>query len=470
MQPTPPPPDDQMEDRLSPAETRRALWTVAIAWGVFGSTWMTLISGAPFVNFARTLGASTFMFGLLSSLPFLGVFAQLPASYLVEQTRKRRTLFMTCAAGQRATWFVIAALPWVIPAPHTDARVGALLALVMLSSTLGHLGTPAWFSWFADMVPEDIRGAYLGKRAALATFTAIIASAIVGWVLDRSASFSVFTAIFVTAAVFGLTDTLLFTLLRETSMGPPEGPPWRLRRVIQQPLSSKPFRGYLWYALSEAFMFGLAGPFFWLLGLEVLDIGNFWSNFYLMILPMAFTAMVLPAWGRITDRFGSKPLVTLGTLATIAFPLCWVLATPGRHHGLLAIAALLGGLFGAAIQVADMNMLFALTPRRNRSSYIALLSIAASLGWVIGPALGGAIAQILKPVTLHLAGRTFVNLHFLMVLSILARVIHVTLVVPRLPDEKARPTRELLHHLLSLPVAALARAFAAIGPRTIIRR
>lgn len=434
-------------EAFSVAETRRALRVAAIAWGVFGSAWMNLISGAPFANFARQLGADTFRFGLLSSLPFLGVLAQLPASYLVERTRRRRRMFLAFGTSQRFVWVLVAFLPWLISGRHPDARVYVLLGLVVLSSTFGNAGTPGWLSWFADMMPEHIRARYLGNRAALATVTAVIASGVVGWMLDRNSSFSVFRAIFLIAAALGAMDILLFLWVREAPMEREEGPAWRLRNVIVSPLSNRPFRAYLLYALSEAFMFGIAGPFFWLMGLEVLAIGNFWSNVYIMTLPMVLTALVLPLWGNVCDRFGAKPLVTLGTLASIVFPLCWLLATGTRYHGLLGAAAVLGGSFGAAIQVADLSMLFGLTPRRNRSAYIAMLSVASSLGWVIAPSIGGAIAQVLKPVHLHLAGRTFLNLHFLMGISIIARLLHVFLVVPRLPEEPRRTTRDLIRHM-----------------------
>ena len=383
---------------------------------------------------------------------------QLPAAYMVERTGRRRRHFLVCATSQRLVWLAVAALPWVIPSHHQEARVGVLLGLVMLSSTLGNAGTPAWLSWFADMMPEEIRGRYLGNRAALATVTAAIASGVVGWVLDRNSSFATFTVIFSIAAVLGAADPLLFLLVRETKMEKHAGPSWRLRNVIIAPLSDRRFRGYLLYALSEALMFGIAGPFFWLMGLEVLQIGNLWSNIYIMIVPMAFTALTLPLWGAVCDRFGAKPLVTLGTVMTIVFPACWLLATPTHHHALLASAAVVGGIFGAGLQVADMSMIFALTPRQNRAAYIAVLSVAASLGWVIAPALGGAIGQMLKPVHIQVGGRTFLNLHFLMMISVVARLLHVLLVVPRLPEEGRGTTGALVRHLCCWPLRYLGGA------------
>ena len=411
-----------------------------------------MASGAPFVSFARNkLGVSTFMFGLLSSLPFLAVLAQLPGSYWVERLRKRKLLFMFSNSGNRLIWFAIAAIPWAIPSRYPGTRIGALLGLIMIGSVLGHLGTPAWFSWFADMVPERIRGRYLGRRAAFATTTGVVVSSVVAWIIDHNSSFTVFTIIFSIAAVMGLADVNLFWTVREPPMPEHEGPPWRLRDVILSPLRNRPFRGYLLYAFSESFMFGIAGPFFWLMSLEFLKIGNFWSNIYVMTIPMVFTAIALPAWGNICDRFGSRPLVTLGTIMCLAFPVFWVLATPTNYHGFLAASAIIGGFFGAAIQMGDMNMFFSLTPRENRSAYMAMLAFASSLGWATAPSLSGALAQALKPVHFQFAGYTFGNLHFLMFISIAARLLHTLLVIPHLPEANPRSTRELIRYLLRSP-------------------
>jgi MFS family permease len=447
--------DPAPADALSPAETRRALLVAAIAWGLFGSAWMNLITGAPFVNYARKLGASTFVFALLSALPFLGVLAQLPTSYLVERIRRRKKLFLTCGIAQRSLWFLVAAIPWVIPQEYRDLRVGALLALLMLSSTLGNAGAPAWLSWFADFVPVQIRGRYLGNRAALATLTGVVTAGIAGYVLDRTGSYTAFTVIFCIAAVLGLMDILLFVAVRETAMVEREGPPWQLRNVIVEPTSNPAFRRYLVYAFSEALVFGVVAPFFWLMGLEQLKIGNFWSNWYIMMVPMICTALTLPLWGSACDRFGSRPLVSLGTLMTIAFPLCWLLATPGHFHTPLAIAAVIGGGFGAAIPIADMNMLMSLTPRVSRSAYIAMLFVASALGWVIAPTLSGAVAQELKGVHLHIGGRAFGNLHFLMAASLLLRLAHVFFIVPRLPEAPKGTTGALIRYLISWPLRRL---------------
>lgn len=462
----PPDADDKTHDShpLNPRETRHALLIAAIAWGVFGSAWMTMVGGAPYVTFVRhKLHVSMAMFGLLSALPQLLAGLQLWGALLVERTRRRKRLFLVCGTANRATWFLIAALPWAIPETYPGARVWAFMGLILIGAVLNHLATPAWFSWFGDMVPEHIRARYLSKRAALSTVTVIIVGAIVPVIVDWNSSQLTFSLIFGVAAGFGVTDILLFRSVREPEMPPHEGPPWTIRAVLEEPLKNSAFRRYLLYTFSELFMFGLSGPFFMVIALEYLKIGNFQSNLFASLLFMVFTAVSLPWWGRVCDTFGAKPLAKLGTIGTLIFPLCWLFATPHHYLGYLVTAAVIGGVFGAAIQTADLSMMYLYTPRERRSAYMACLMLANSLGWGLAPYLSGQAVDLLEGVTWQVGGYTFIGLHFLLMATLVARVVHILFVIPRVSEPGARRTRELARHLVLAPWQRLNDGFTRVA-------
>ena len=464
MSSAPPTTSTSESGHLSPAEVRHALLTAAIAWGIFGSAWMAMTGGAPYVTFVRSrLHASTFTYSLLSALPFLTVLLQLPGSYLVEKTRRRRLLFLLPASAGRLVWLLVAALPWVIPSRHPGVRIGLFMALMVIGSSLGSFSSPAWFSWFAEMVPESIRGRYLSKRAALSTFTVAWVGLLVPWIIDRDSSFRTFSILFSVASLLGLADVSLFWRVREPRMPAHEGPAWGMLSPLFTPLRDRPFRGYLLYAFCESFMFGIAGPFFMLMALEFLDLGNFRASLWVSTVPMVFSMVTLPAWGGLCDRFGAKSLVMLGTITSIIYPLAYLAAAPGHYLPFLITAAVIGGSFGAAVSVGDMAMLYSLTPQLGRSAYIACVMLASSLGWFFAPILSGALAQALKPLSWHVGGFAFGNLHVLMAISLVARLLHAAFIIPHLPDPQARPTRELLRHLIWSPVRQLGAGFSRLG-------
>src|ERR1051325_7996029 len=73
---------------------RRAMVYTTTAW-MFGSIWFATINGTPTTNYAKTLGASPFEFGVLAALPYVASLISLPASIIIEATGKRKRIFLT---------------------------------------------------------------------------------------------------------------------------------------------------------------------------------------------------------------------------------------------------------------------------------------------------------------------------------------------------------------------------------------
>lgn len=96
-----------------------------------------------------------------------------------------------------------------------------------------------------------------------------------------------------------------------------------------------------------------------------------------------------PFWGRMSDRFGRKPIL----ISTICGNCLCYLALAFAPDILVAfVVRLLGGLAsgnGSVIQgyIADV------TPPEKRASRMAYLGAAYNLGFIVGPALGGLLAH-----------------------------------------------------------------------------
>ncbi|UCC96119.1 MAG: MFS transporter, partial [Candidatus Omnitrophota bacterium] len=54
-------------------------------------------------------------------------------------------------------------------APMADLRVWVLVAVIGFSSLFGSLSAVAWLAWMSELVPQDIRGSYFGKRNMIAS-------------------------------------------------------------------------------------------------------------------------------------------------------------------------------------------------------------------------------------------------------------------------------------------------------------
>ncbi|UCH33558.1 MAG: MFS transporter [Armatimonadota bacterium] len=439
----------EVRRRRRHSEVRHDLTILFLAWGLCGASWWAAVQGAPYTAYAVRLGANPLMLGLLSAAAVLGVVAQPLSSYWVERTGRRKLIFLVAGFIQRPLWVLVGALPFLIPSAHERWRLMALLGLALLSSTLGSAMTPAWISWIAYVIPQRVRARFLGTRFRLGTVTGIIVALVVGWVLDRSSSYLAFFAIFGFAALMGIGDVLFISFVPRRYEIRASEPP-SLISIIFSPWRDASFRRYLFYAASSAASYGIIGQFATLYLLENLALGKFFTNLYMLVIPLVIAALLGPAFGRQIAYFGNRPVLMLTTMLAILVPVMWGLAGP-TSYVLLTAASVVAGVVTAALTVAELNMLFTMTPADKRSAHVAAVAVVSGLVGAVAPVLGGAIAQWLTGWERVVWGVRLVNLHGVFLAATLLRVIHLAVFVPRLPEPKARSTAALVTDLLREP-------------------
>jgi len=114
-----------------------------------------------------------------------------------------------------------------------------------------------------------------------------------------------------------------------------------------------------------------------------------------------------PLLGRLSDRYGRRPVLLLSVLGTFTGFLLLAFADPlGRMIsalvapqaanlfilGVLFLSRILDGLTGGNITVAQAYITD-VTDEQNRAKGLGLIGAAFGLGFIIGPAVGGALSQ-----------------------------------------------------------------------------
>jgi MFS transporter, DHA1 family, tetracycline resistance protein len=97
-----------------------------------------------------------------------------------------------------------------------------------------------------------------------------------------------------------------------------------------------------------------------------------------------------PVWGRVSDRIGRKPVLIVSLAGTAVGSLLTGLA---GGLPLLFIGRLVDGASGASVSVAQASAAD-LAPPDQRARLFGLLGAAFGIGFVLGPAIGGALAPI----------------------------------------------------------------------------
>jgi DHA1 family multidrug resistance protein-like MFS transporter len=97
-----------------------------------------------------------------------------------------------------------------------------------------------------------------------------------------------------------------------------------------------------------------------------------------------------PVWGRLSDRTGRRPLILIGIAGYVIAQVLFGLAT---SLWLLYAARILGGMLSSATLPVSAAYVADMTTDEERGRGMAWLGTAVSLGFVVGPALGGTLSR-----------------------------------------------------------------------------
>ena len=161
-----------------------------------------------------------------------------------------------------------------------------------------------------------------------------------------------------------------------------------------------------------------------------------------------------PILGRLSDRFGRRPILLLSLVGTL---FGFLLLGFANTLWVLFIARILDGLTGGNISVAQAYI-SDVTDIKNRAKGLGMIGAAFGLGFIIGPATGGLLSQWGYAVPAF-AAAGLVTINLLMVTFWLSESLT--------PEKRASLTERKPAITLSALIAALKRPFS--GPLLITR-
>lgn len=130
-------------------------------------------------------------------------------------------------------------------------------------------------------------------------------------------------------------------------------------------------------------------------GFSAFDMGVMSSLF-------AFVQFVAsPVVGRVSDKFGRKPMLVWGLLI---FSLAEFLFAIAQHLWAFDISRAIDGLSAAMFVPTSMALAADLTSVKERAKVIGWLSAAFSGGLILGPGLGGILANVSYKFPFWVAG------------------------------------------------------------------
>ncbi|MCL6589464.1 MAG: MFS transporter [Firmicutes bacterium] len=431
-------------NHISGRELRRSL-NLVILGVAFGIVFFVVLNGAPLTGFIRALGAGDLLYSFIMALPLLGSVGQFLAAYFLENTGKRKLLFLI-SGFMRLLWVPVALLPLLMPSGLSGVRTGIITFLIALWALANAVTGITFSSWMGDLVPEGIRGRFFGRRMMIFTIMTALSGLAIGKYLDSFHDYKGFAILFGIVTILGVADISCFFGVKDPPMPAPETK-IPFRKLCLLPFQDKNYFMFLLFIAIWNFGMNFAAPFFNVYMLEQLHMNYFSIFLGAQLVSNLATVLFVQVWGKMTDKFGNKPVMVICSSVVMFLPMFWCFATPQNHLIVIPIINLLAGSFWPGYDISATNLAIWLAPPRNRSIYIATYTVFASLiGGMSAYICGGALMEFSKGILAKWSlpfflGQRLTNFHCLFITAALFRILAALIFLPRFSEKHSNPIR-----------------------------
>ena len=356
----------------------------------FNAVSFQIILGAPVILFAKSLGASSLVLGVIASLAPLLTILQLVAARFLHRVGYRR--FIMAGWGTRTLFTVAVAVLPLWPPLSSGSRLLVLICALFIFNLLRGLASGAWLPWLTALIPEARRGRFLSRDQAFMHAGCLFALLVSSWVMAGSVEAWEYSSVFGLGVVAALAS--LWFIKRVPDVDSPE----ELRRsAVRVPWGAMmrfpPFGWLLAFSMLYVLVSGGLGVF----TIEFLAAHEKFSEGSVLLLSaLAFGGALagLALAGRAIDSTGSKPWLrhTLSLLGVVVVG-WWAMAAGvvPAWPGLVGALNFFGGLSGAVFGLASTRTVMGSVPRMGRNHFFALFTVVTSLGLGGAPIAWGAL-------------------------------------------------------------------------------
>ncbi len=372
------------------------------------------------IPLALAVGAGNEMIGLIKALPELvGMLSQLFSSKFIKKTNSKKRASLVTALFNRLFLLPIIFVPFFY-----DGGIWIILLFLSLYAIFSEIGSTAWTTWMADLVPERIRGRFFGTRNMFNNLASFLATLSAGWFLGWIDNIQGFAVIFAISFVFGMIS--YFYMKRVPDTDPPKSHkhfhfsfPHFLRGIREH----KNYSNFVIFRMLMHLAVGMASPFIIVYMLKTIEIGYFW--FAAVTAGFILTSVVSQRyWGVISDRYGDVLVLRICSILTPLGILPFIFVTNGPQAMLVQIFS---GFVFAGFSLASFNYLLDVVPKNESPSFVANYRFLSKAGLFVGPLVGGLLAAYFTGFSLF----TLVGIQLLFLLSFFLRIIFVGAFMPR---------------------------------------
>jgi MFS family permease len=409
--------------------------------GCMATVWGIVCSPQAIFNvFIRNeMGASSTTLGALVGLLQLSGLFQLASIFIYGLSRRKKPFFVAAHLVHRILTLAIAGGAFMAAAGG-DRSFGIRLVMVAVPLSWAFMNASAagWWSWVADLYPENIRGAFFLRRSSIINVVNVIWFFLASMLLDIFQGpqlLWVYGTIFAVGALSGIVDILLNLLIPE----PVQEQPARFAAMdALEPLRNANFVGFSMAVGIAIFSMNMIGPFQapYVVDPARIAAPKTWLGIMFVISQLTWV-LTAPFWGTVMDKWGRKPVVVMGCM----FALNWIgyfFISSSNYFYILPLMSIFGGLLAPAFYEGVNQMMLSLAPGRNRIAHVAWYMTIVGVVSAGGSLVGGALLDALSGFAFQFGIFMFEDLHVVQAAA-LVMVIISAFILSRVKEGRDRP-------------------------------
>lgn len=346
--------------------------------------------------FIKRLNAGDNLVSLLNSLPaFFSVVAIIFGTSLVSSCKNKKRATSISYFLTRSFYLLMALVPFL---PQNYRA----LSFVILYGALNFPGSIAnflWQSFLADTFRPSIRGRVLSIRNSLSTITGTVTTLITGFTLASLASsnekvISFYQIVFAAAFIIGILEVWALYSHKEDNNA-------EFKEVVttganlsfsfvKEALTHKKYTMFLIAVICFHFAWQMGWPLFLTYEVETLHTNEMWSGIISTVSGISM-AVGYAFWRKFSEKRGNNLALAILAVGMATTPIFYTITT-SIHQ--VAYFTIIAGFSTSGILLVLLNTLYEVSPRENRTSYIALYNLVTNLTLIIAPWIGMRLYQL----------------------------------------------------------------------------
>ncbi|MFH0979002.1 MAG: MFS transporter [Candidatus Woesearchaeota archaeon] len=397
-----------------------------------------------FAAFAVMMKATSVQLGMLDALPkSLGSLSQLFSNRLVKYFKSRKRFVYISALLEGLMYIPIALIFFL-----GTFRIYYLIFFVCIYWTLGLILNPAWSSWMGDLVSDKERGAYFGKRNKIAGLTTFFTFLAGGYLLQafstsETMEYIGFAVLFGLALGSRILSVIMLTKKFEPEYKLVEEEQFSLWEFIKQ-AKRRNYGRFVLYLNVMNFAVYASSPFFTAYMLYDLKM-NYLTFTIVTAASLIVKYLTMPIWGRFSDRFGTRKILSLTGFLMPLVPILWLFSAKVWY---LLIIQAYSGFVWAGFELSSFNFTFDTTTPQKRATCVAYYNALNGIAIFTGAMFGSFIVKY---------NHVFWSKYMLIfLLSGLIRYCASFIFVPKLRE--VRPVEPIAYHSLLFKISTTGAA------------